>query len=153
MTAHDFADHFDVRRALTGKDVGHIPEVARAQQSRTDDCKETGVSVSAVTESVDHPPRYEECLARVQVGARSADGKRSDPVQPEDGFVEAVVAVRRGHACISGDIALEDAHTASGLVCVDVKADAHSPDLDRLGSGVWHVTTPRFDGVLAEHGA
>jgi hypothetical protein len=33
------------------------------------------------------------------------------------------VAVRRGHACVSGDIALEDANTASGLVCVDVKTD------------------------------
>jgi len=138
MTAHDFADHFDVRRAIASKDVGDIPEVARAQQTRTDDCEETGVNVAAVTESVDHPSRYEKCLARVQVGAPSADGKRSDAVQPEDGFIEVVVAVRRGHACVSGDIALEDAHTASGLVCVDVKADGESPDLDRLGRGVRH---------------
>jgi hypothetical protein len=48
------------------------------------------------------------------------------------------VAVRRGHACISGDIAFEDAHAASGLVCVDVKTDSESPDLDRLGSGDRH---------------
>src|SRR6266516_3915524 len=132
MTAHDFADHFDVRRASAGKDIGDIPEVARAQQTRTDDCEETGVNLAAVTESVDHAPRYEECLARVQVGASSADGKCRDAVQPEDGFIEVVVAVRRGHACISGDIALEDA-TASGLVCVDVKTDGESPDADRLG--------------------
>jgi hypothetical protein len=138
MTAHDFADHFDVRRAIAGKDVGDIPEVARTEQTRTDDCEETGVNVAAVTESVDHVPRYEERLTRVQVGALSADGERSDPVQPEDGFIEGVVAVRRGHACISGDSALEDAHTASGLVCVDVKTDGESPDLDRLGSGVRH---------------
>jgi hypothetical protein len=123
MTAHDFADHFDVRRAIAGKDVGDIPEVARTEQTRTDDCEETGVNVAAVTESVDHAPRYEERLGRVQVGAPSSDGKRSDAVQPEDGFIEVVVAVRRGHACVSGDIALEDAHTASGLVCVDVKTD------------------------------
>jgi hypothetical protein len=138
MTAHDFADHFDVRRAIAGKDVGDVPEVARAQQSRTDDCEETGVNVSVVTESVDYPPRYEERLARVQVSARSADRKRRDAVQPEDGFIEVVVAVRCGHSCVSGDIALEDAHTASGLVSVDVKADAHSADPDRLGSGVRH---------------
>ena len=136
MTAHDFADHFDVGRASAGKDVGDFPEVGRAQQTRTDDCEETGVNVAAVTESVDHAPRYEESLARVQVGTRSADGKRSDAVQPEDGFIEAVVAVRRRHARISGDIALEDAHTAARLVCVDVEADCESPDLDRLGGGV-----------------
>ena len=138
MTAHDFADHFDVRRAIAGKDVGDVPEVARAQQSRTDDCEKTGINVAAISESVDYPPRYEERLARVQVSARSADGKRRDAVQPEDGFIEVVVAVRCGHSCVSGDIALEDAHTASGLVSVDVKADAHSPDPDRLGSGVRH---------------
>ena len=138
MTAHDFAEHFYVRGPIASKDVGDIPEVARAQQTRTDDCEETGVNVAAVTESVDHAPRDEERLARVQVGAPSADGKRRDAVQPEDGFIEVVVAVRRGHACISGDIALEDAHTASGLVCVDVKPDGESPDSDRLGSGVRH---------------
>ena len=81
MTAHDFADHLDVRRAIASEDVGDIPEVARAEQTRTDDCEETGVNVAAVIESVDHAPRYEECRARVQVGARSADGKRSDAVQ------------------------------------------------------------------------
>ncbi len=138
MTAHDFADHFDVGRAIASKDVGDIPKVARAQQTRTDDCKETGVNVAAVTESVDHAPRYEECLARVQVSAPVADGKRSDAVRPEDGFIEVVLAVRRGHACISGNVALEDAHTASGLVCVDVKTDGESPDPDRFGSGVRH---------------
>src|SRR5439155_10333571 len=132
------AEHIDVRRAIASKDVGDIPEVARAQQTRTDDCEETGVSVAAASESVDHAPRYEECLARVQVDARSADGKRSDAVQPEDGFIEVVVAVRRGHTCISGDIALEDAHTASGLVCVDVKSDGESLDLDRFDSGFRH---------------
>src|SRR5438094_2761632 len=132
MTAHDFAELSDVRHAIAGKDVGDIPEVARAQQTRTDDCEEPGVNVAAVTESVDHAPRYEECLARVQVGAPCADGKRRDAVQPEDGFIEIVVAVGRGHACISGNSALEDAHTASGLVCVDVKTDGESPDLDRL---------------------
>jgi hypothetical protein len=58
---------------------------------------------------------------------RSADGKRGDAVQPEDGFIEGVVAVRRGHACISGDIALKDAHTACLLVCVDVKTDGRAP--------------------------
>ena len=39
------------------------------------------------------------------------------------------------HARTSRVIALEDADAASGLVCVDVKADRESPDLDRLGSG------------------
>src|SRR6266516_4110939 len=73
-----------------------------------------------------------------QVGGPSTDSKRSDAVQPEDGFIEVVVAVRRGHTCISGDIALEDAHTASGLVFVDVETDGESPDLDRLGSCVRH---------------
>ena len=53
-----------------------------------------------------------------------ADGKRGDAVQPEDGLVELVVTVRRGHACLGGDVALEDAHAASGLVCVDVKTDS-----------------------------
>jgi hypothetical protein len=96
MTAHDIADPFDVRRAAAGDDVGDLPEVARAQQTRTDDREETGVSLAAVAESVDHAPRYEECLARAQVGAGSADGKRGDAVQPEDGLVELVVAVRRG---------------------------------------------------------
>jgi ribosomal protein L2 len=84
MTAHDFADHFDVRRTSAGKDVGDFPEVGRAQQTRTDDCEETGVNVAAVTESVDHAPRYEQCLARVQVGVPSADGKRRYAVQPEE---------------------------------------------------------------------
>jgi hypothetical protein len=138
MTAHDFADPLDVRRAIAGKDVGDISEVARAQQTRADDCEETGVKVAAVTESVDHAPRYEDCLARGQVGAPTADGKRRHAVQPEDGFIEVIVAVRRGHARIGGDVALEDAHTASGLVCVDVKSHGESPDLDRLGSGVGH---------------
>jgi hypothetical protein len=138
MTAHDFTDLFDVRRAIAREDVGDVTEVARAQKARTDDCEETGVNVAAVTESVDHASRYEEGLARVQVGVPSPDGKRSDAVQPEDGFIEGVVAVRRGHACITWDITHEDAHTASGLVCVDVKTDRESPDLDRLGSGVRH---------------
>jgi len=116
MTAHDFADHFDVRRTIASKDVGDIPEVARAQQTRTDDC-----------------------LARLQVGTPSTDGKRGDAVTlSEDGFIEVVVAVRRGHAFISGYIAFKDAHTASGLVCVDVKTDGESPDLDWLGSCVRH---------------
>jgi acyl-CoA synthetase (NDP forming) len=74
MAAHDLADHFDVRQTIAGKDIGVIPEVARAQQTRTDDCEETGVNVAAVTESV----------------------------------------------------------------CVDVKTDGESPDLDRLGSRVRH---------------
>lgn len=34
MTAHDFADLFDVRRAIAGKDLGDISKVARAQQTR-----------------------------------------------------------------------------------------------------------------------
>jgi len=46
MTAHDFADHLDIRRAIASKDVGDIPEVARAQQTRSDDCEETGVNVA-----------------------------------------------------------------------------------------------------------
>jgi hypothetical protein len=138
MTAHDIAERFYVRRPIASKDIGDIPEIARSQQTRTDDCEKTGVNVAAISESVDHAPRYEECLARVQVGAPSADGERGDAVEPEDGFIEGVVAVRRGHACISGDIALKDAHTASGLVCVDVKTDGESPNVDRLGSGVWH---------------
>ena len=138
MTAHDFAELFDVRRPSAGKDLGDVPEVARAQQARGDDREETGVDFAAVDESVDHAPRYEECLSRVQVSARSSDGKRSDAVQGVNGFVEIVVAVRGGHACVSGDVALEDAHAASGLVCVDVKTDGESPDLDRLGSGVSH---------------
>jgi hypothetical protein len=138
MAAHDFAEHFHVRRAIASKDVGDIPEVVRAQQTWTDDCEKTGVNVAAISESVDHVARYEECLARVQVGVPSAHGKRSDAFQPEDGFIEGVVAVRRGHARISGDIALEDAHTAFGLVCVDVKTDGERPDPDRLGSGVRH---------------
>jgi hypothetical protein len=33
VTAHDFAEHFDVRRAIASKDVGDIPEVARAPQN------------------------------------------------------------------------------------------------------------------------
>ena len=123
MTAHDFADHLDVRRAITGEDVADIPEIARAKQTRTDDCEETGVNFAAVTESVDHAPRYEQCLAGVQVGASSSDDKRRDAVQSEDGFVEVVVTVWRGHACMSGDVALEDAHTAAGLVCVDMETD------------------------------
>src|SRR5438067_4407305 len=153
MTTHDFAEHFDVRRAIASKDVRDFPEVARAQKTRTDECEETGVNVAPVSESVDHAPRYEECLARVQVGARSANGKRRQAVQPEDGFIEVVVAVRRGHACISGDIALEDAHTASGLVCVDVKPDGESPDL--IGSAAVSGTDDHsvFECVPAEHGA
>jgi hypothetical protein len=98
MTAHDLAQHFHVRRPIASKDIGDIPEVGRSQQTRTYDCEKTGVGVAAVSESVDHAPRYEECLARVQVGAPSADGKRGDAVQPEDGFIEGVVAVRRGRA-------------------------------------------------------
>src|SRR5437763_1725045 len=128
MTAHNFADHFDIRRAIAGKGLGDIPEVGRSQQTRTDDREETGVNVAAVTESVDLAPRDEEGLAGVQVGARSADGKRSDAVQPEDGFVELVVAVRRGHTCVSGYAALEDAHAAAGFVGVNVKTDGESPD-------------------------
>ena len=69
MTAHDFADLFDVRRATAGEDLGDLPEVARAQQARTDDCEEAGVNVAAIAESVDHAPRYEQCLACIQVGA------------------------------------------------------------------------------------
>jgi hypothetical protein len=83
VTAHDFADPLDVRRAIAGKDVGDISKVARAQQTRADDCEETGVKVAAVTESVDHAPRYEECLARGQVGAPTADGKRVTPSNPK----------------------------------------------------------------------
>jgi hypothetical protein len=152
VTAHDFADLFDVRRAIAGKDVGDLPEVARAQQARTDDCEEAGVDVAAVTESVDHAPRYEECLARAELGVPSADGKRGDAVQPEDGFIEVVVAVWRGHTCISGDIALEDTHAAFGLVCVDVKTDGKSSDLDRFGD-VRHERKPDSRRVLAEHGS
>ena len=92
MTAHDFADHFDVRRAIAGKDVGDIAEVARAQQTRTDDCEKAGVNVAAITEPVDHAPRYEDCLARVQLGAPSADGKRGDEVA-------LARCLRRGRAC------------------------------------------------------
>jgi hypothetical protein len=138
MTEHDFAERFYVRRPIVSKDIGDIPEIARSQQTRTDDCEKTGVNVAAISESVDHAPRYEECLARLQVGAPSADGKRGDAVEPEDGFIEVVVAVRRGHACTSGDIALEDAHTASRLVGVDVKTDGESRDPDRLRSGLRH---------------
>src|SRR5256885_4591531 len=130
MAAHDFAEHFDVRRAIASKDIGDIPEVVRAQQTWTSDCEETGVNVTTVSESVDHAPRYEECLARGQVGAPSADGKRSDAVQPEDGFIEGVVAVRRGHACIGGGVALEDARPASRLLAGDLETE---PEGSRLG--------------------
>ena len=153
MAAHDLAEHFYVRRPIAGKNIGDIPEVARAQQTRTDDCEKTRVDVAAISESVDHAPRYEECLARVQVGMRSAHGKRGHAVQPEDGFIERVVAVRRGHVCISRDIALKDAHTPSGLVCVDVKTDGESPDLDRLGAAFGMNDDSCFEGVPAEHGA
>jgi hypothetical protein len=76
------------------------------------------------------------------------------PSRPKNGFVELVVAVRRGHARISGGIALEDADTASGLVCVDVKTDGESPDLDRLGSGVRHgVIIPAFSCAEPDNGS
>src|SRR2546421_4760554 len=94
MPAHDFAEQSDVRWAIASKNAGDIPEVARAEQTRTDDRKEASVSIAIISESVDHPPRYEECLARIQIGARSPEGKRRDAVQPEDGFIELVVAVR-----------------------------------------------------------
>ena len=138
MTAHDLAKLFEVRRAVPGEHVGDIFEVARAHQTRADDGKEAGVDVAVVTKPVDHAARYEERLTRVQIDSHPADGKRSDAVQPENGFVELVVAMRRGHARISGGIALEDADTASGLVRVDVKTDGESPDSNRLGSGVSH---------------
>jgi hypothetical protein len=63
MTAHDVADHFDIRRAIAGKDLGDIPEVGRSQQTRTDDREQMGVNVAAVTESVDLTPRDEEFAA------------------------------------------------------------------------------------------
>src|SRR5215204_3488055 len=132
VMAHDLAKLFDVRRAVPAEHVGDIFEVARAHQTRADDGKEAGVNVAVVTEPVDHAARYEERLARVHVGSPPADGKRSDAVEPENSFVELVVAVRRGHAR-TGGIALEDADTASGLVRVDVKTDGESSDLDRLG--------------------
>src|SRR5829696_1827026 len=138
VTTHDLAKLFDVRRALAGEHVGDILEIARAHQTWTDDGKEAGVNIAAVTESMDHAARYEERLARFQVGAPPADGKRSHAVQPKNGFVELVVAVRRGHARIRWNLALEHADTSSGLVRVDVKTDGESPDLDRLGSGVRH---------------
>src|SRR5438067_10227574 len=97
VTAHDLPKLFDVRRAVSGEHVGDIFEVARAQQTRADDGKEAGVNVAVVTEPVDHAARYEERLSRVQFGSPPADGKRSDAVQPENGFVELVVAVRRRH--------------------------------------------------------
>ena len=154
MTAHDLAKLFDVRRAVAAEHLGDISEVARAHQTRADDRKEAGVNVALITESVDHAAGYEERLARVQVGSHPAHGKRSNAVKAENGFVELVVAVRRGHARISGGIALEDADTASGLVCVDVKTDGESPDLDRLGSGVRHgVIIPAFGALSQTTGA
>ena len=72
-----------VRRAIASKDVGDIPEVARAQQTRTDDREETGVHVAAVTESVDHPPRYEEGLATIQVGGPSPTVNVVTPSSPK----------------------------------------------------------------------
>ena len=69
MTAHDLTDLFDVRRAIAGQDVGDIAEVARPQQTRTDDCEKTGICVRAVIEFVNHAPRYEKRLTRVHVGA------------------------------------------------------------------------------------
>jgi hypothetical protein len=154
VAAHDLAKLFDVRRTVAAEDVGDIFEVARAHQTRTDDRKEAGVNVALITESVDHAARYEERLTRVQAGSHPAHGERSDAVQTENGFVELVMAVRRGHACISGGIALEDADTASGLVCVDVKTDGKSPDLDRLGSGVRHgVIIPAFGALSRTTGA
>src|SRR5829696_4343709 len=130
VTTHDLAKLFDVRRAPAGEHVGDILEIARAHQAWTDDGKEAGVNIAAVTESMDHAARYEERLARFQVGAPPADGKRSHAVQPKNGFVELVVAVRRGHARIRWILALEHADTSSGLVRVDVKTDGESPDLD-----------------------
>jgi hypothetical protein len=127
VTAHDLSKPFDVRWAVAGEHIGDILEVVRAHQTRTDDGKETGINVAAVGKSVDRAPRDEEHLARVQVGTRSADGKRGDAVQPEHGLIEVVVTVRRGHARISGGIAFEDADTAFGLVCVDVKRTVRAP--------------------------
>src|SRR4051794_32587366 len=148
VTAHDLAKPFDVRRAVAAEHVGYIFEVARAHQTRADDREEAGVSVALIAESVDHAARYEQRLVRVQVGSRPAHGERSDAVQTENGFVELVVAVRRGHARISGGIALEDADTATRLICVDVKSDRESPDLDRLGCGVGHeVIIPAFGAL------
>lgn len=50
-----------------------------------------------------------------------------------------------GMRAFAGTHAFEDADTASGLVCVDMKTDAETPNLDRLGSGVGHrVMTPRL---------
>jgi len=83
MTAHNLAEHLYVRRALAGKNIGDIPEVARAQQTRTDDCEKTRVDVAAIRESVDHAPRYEECLARVQVGMRPAHVNVFTPSSPK----------------------------------------------------------------------
>jgi hypothetical protein len=154
VTAHDLAKLFDVRRAVAAEHVGDIFEVARAHQTRADDRKEAGVNVALITESVDHAARYEQRLSRVQVGSLPAHGKHSDAVHTENRFVELVVAVRRGHARISGGIALEDAETASGLVCVDVKTDSESPDLDRLGSGVRHgVIIPPLGALSQTTGA
>jgi hypothetical protein len=73
---------------------------------------------------VDHAAGYEKRFARAQVGALPADGKSDDAVKTENSLVEVVVAVRRGHACIRGNLALENADTAVGLICVDVKTNA-----------------------------
>ena len=51
MTAHDLTDPFDVRRATAGDDLSDLPEVAGAQQTRTDDREETGVGLAAVSDS------------------------------------------------------------------------------------------------------
>src|SRR6266576_57002 len=76
VTAHDLAKLFDVWRAVAGEHVHDIFQVARAQQTRTDDRQETGVSVAAVAKSVDRAPRNEERPTSVQVGTHSTDGKR-----------------------------------------------------------------------------
>ncbi len=145
MTAHDLADLLDVGRPATADDAGNFLEVPWAKQAGTDHGQETSSVLASVVEAMDYATPNEQRLVRAEINLLAAHREGGDAFEAEDGLVEVVMAVRRGHPGLCWCEALEDGDAPTGLIRVNMEDDAKSTHLNRLSERPWHARKPPFE--------
>jgi hypothetical protein len=96
------------------------------------DGEELRVARGAVLERVRRAARDEDDPTRVQLATFAVDRERRDAGEAVVDLLEAVVAVRRRHHGVGGDVALEGGRAAAGSLCVEHECDGEGADADRV---------------------
>src|SRR5207247_10091224 len=107
-------------------------EVVGSEQGGGRDREELRVDAAVVLKPVDLPARHADRRAGTDLDRLAVDRPGRDTLEPVDRLLKAVVAVRRRHLRVRGDIALEYRRGPVRVSGLDQEADAERANRDAV---------------------